>query len=260
MRPYPFFGPIASFRPMSETDLWVALARLDEPAYEQVMTIEIRLDWIYLYSKREDLLIRLAETHIAPRIGKKMFILTLRSKEQGGLEFISAHNQWAFWRNIPRQLGSLVVDPASGVFVDWDLALLEHARGKGDSNMPFPWDKIGGSWHDFLATPDDLDLKLRELEASPARAFLKIVPTIVREEDKALIKALFKGRADPRPLIAFGMSPLGTGTREDCLEWGSAGTFGFITGFGGTASGQLNILKLLESEKVRRALKAAARS
>ena len=146
----------------------------------------------------------------------------------------------------------MISNPRSNVFVDWSLDLVQHCS---DQEPPFPWKKIGCSWHDFQATPENLPVILRSLEATKARAFLKLVTMATCGEDVHRVRALFENRYDKRPLIAFAMGEIGMQSRRECLGWGSAGTYGYIPGSHRTAPGQLSIAELLQDPQVREALK-----
>ncbi len=234
------FGVIASIVEPTAPRLVHALSKT-----LHAQTCEIRLDCLNPY-KINHVLAGL------PSLISMPTILTLRSKEQGGSEVIPLEEQLNFWRTLPKNLCELINRSTSEVFVDWSLDLVQHCS---DHEPPFPWSKIGCSWHDFQKTPENLPAILKNLEATKAMAFLKLVTMATREEDLQSLRALFENRQDERPLIAFAMGEIGESSRRECLGWGSAGTYGYIPGHQKAAPGQLSITELLEDPYVQEALK-----
>lgn len=245
-----FFGVVASIRPTSLAELKNLLATIRKYA---ITSIEIRLDGL----PDNELESALRVLPAIMRSTGKPFILTLRSKEQGGEKVISPSDQFDFWCSLAGQLDFLISEINSRVFVDWGLDLLKYCME--NRKQWFPWSKVGASLHDFEGTSLDLVNMRWKLALTPAMAFLKVVPTATSETDVLRVKALFlDGFLDgnSRPLIAFPMGALGEQGRRDCLGWGSIATYGYLPGCPKTAPGQLSVDELLKDPSVRRVLQA----
>ena len=242
MKTGPKFGVIASIAETSPKALLDALLEA-----ELATSIEIRLDSLGSSVKS---VLSLLPTSLP---SNRPVILTLRSKKQGGSEVIDLPEQLIFWDSLPMNLKALIRSPRSRVFVDWGLDLIRHQH-KHLSRLPFPWIKIGASVHCFEKTPENLPTLLGQLEASPARAFLKLVTMAKGTGDVERIQALFANRSNPRPLIAFAMGKLGEDCRRKCLGWGSAATYGYVLGHSLTAPGQLSVNELLADPDIQAAL------
>lgn len=244
----PLFGVIASV-----TDTTIQHTARAISGAREADSIEFRLD--YMRPHFAEFLPWLAHriSHDEMLHGKKI-ILTLRSSENGGTDYMSPHDQLVFWKSLPAELHGHIADENSRIYVDWGLDIAVRAQHKGPAGSPFPWSKIGCSLHEFKETPDNLSDLLTMLEESKAEAFLKLVTLIRDYQDPARLKALFDGRTDPRPLIAFGMGERGQDSRRKCLIWGSAGTYGYIQGHTKAAPGQLTIDELLSDPSVQAAM------
>jgi 3-dehydroquinate dehydratase type I len=249
-----FFGVIATIAIGDRDAFFNAIARARE--MDGVGTIELRLDpFGSSISEMSEVL-----EGIPDAIGDHQAILTLRSVEEGGKSNSDYFQKLEFWQGLPDGLRELIADPESNVFVDWDYSFVGTVCQNAEE-MPFPWAKIGCSWHSFRDRghyAPHASRMLRHMEATPAWAFLKIA-TMVYDQTMQMMELehslLAKSRKDTRPLIAFGMGKSGTSSRFDCLKWGSAGTYGYMPGLEPAAPGQVSVVELYTDDRVKAVLK-----
>ncbi len=234
------FGVIASIAVSSRGNFTRALAFA-----KKATSIEVRLDTVG--GSLDDLL-----NDLPLLIPDRPVILTLRSAEQGGSRKIPLETQWSFWQRNEALIDAMNSEQGN-FYVDWGLDLLERFRGE---RPPFPWDRIGCSWHDFARTPANLSSLLTRLQATDAQAFLKLVTRANTPDDIRTLLSVFKEQIDLRPVIAFAMGKRGRESRFTCLRDGFSGTYGFVNGSAKTAPGQPSIDELLADPRVQEALKS----
>ncbi|MDB5259622.1 MAG: aroD [Candidatus Taylorbacteria bacterium] len=215
------------------------LPRTPQEVYEMLRqtgrakSAEIRLDKVYDHAEM------FADVW-AEEIVKlsKPVILTFRTECHG--------TQWGFWKNLPKSLKKLVQDKASNVFVDFSIEFIEHWGEEIFQQLDIPPEKFGASLHNLHMVPHDLQNSLSRLKKSPAKAFLKFVPTARNHSDEKAIRNLLETWSDERPLIAFLMGTIGENSRLECLRWKSAATYCYPDGQQATAPGQLPLSRLIE--------------
>lgn len=166
--------------------------------------------------------------------------------------------RWMYWSRLPKKLREAISDPAKEIYADWGQELVEFVLAE-HRRFLFPWQKIGISWHNFKETPstEGLQARLEMMRGLKAEAFIKIATLATRDTDIGKIENLLRNNTrnnGSRPLIAFAIGKLGTASRIECLEWGSAGTYGYVPRFNPTAPGQLSVVELYEDPTVRGAL------
>lgn len=175
----------------------------------------------------------------------KPLILTLRSPEEGGValnDFATRRRFWMSATNLP-----------AGSLVDLELDMVdEFSRGESAGQLPFDWDRVICSHHDFDRVPDNLPQIFERMAATPAGLIKIAVQATDSVDCLALFDLLQRARNEDRQLIVVAMGQAGVMTRILGPSRGSFLTYGSLDDESGTAPGQLQAADLRDVYRIDR--------
>ncbi|HZH91550.1 MAG TPA: shikimate dehydrogenase [Pyrinomonadaceae bacterium] len=169
------------------------------------------------------------------------FVLTLRTREQGGRQNSDTSRRALFWAE------NFHPGRERADYADLELDLVEFVAGEEARRAAklIDWDKVICSHHDFTGLPPDLEAVFERMLRTPAR-ILKIAARarditdclpILRTLERELLPA-------GRKLIAVAMDEAGLLTRILAPSRGAFITYGALTTAQATAPGQVSAHEL----------------
>ncbi|HEX8721639.1 MAG TPA: type I 3-dehydroquinate dehydratase, partial [Pyrinomonadaceae bacterium] len=212
-------------------------------AAEFADVIELRLDCL------EEGQLEIARARLAALLGAtpQPFIITYRSREQGGSASAGLDERVSFWRGLPEVLRG---GPGrERAFVDLELDLLESEGGAALSEL-FRHFRVICSHHDFQETPADLE-KIFDRMARTSADVLKVA-ALARDitDCVAVLRLCERGRGAGREVIAVSMGEAGVMTRVLGPAFGSLLTYGSLDAAQATAPGQIDARELRDLYRV----------
>lgn len=175
----------------------------------------------------------------------KPVIVTLRSANEGGRQFIDCHQRIEFWRATARSLMSF-----KEVLVDIEAELIGELISDEEFSRAIDWQRVICSFHDFAGMPANLAEVYERMAAMPAR-ILKIA---VAADDItgciSLFHLLERARREDREMIALAMGQAGIVTRILGPSRGAFLTYGAVDRESATASGQFTVRELCEVYRI----------
>jgi len=228
----------------ARTLLAVPITRCDLPVGAQVRAalaagadlIELRVDCLDDIGQVAKLL---EQPHEVP------FILTIRSAAEGGGWDGDESERVALFESLGLKLpGYVDVEYsawARSANLRQKLGLVSSPGADGGR----PRNRLILSYHDWRATPDDLDTVVRPLLDSPADV-AKVVFTAHSATDAWRVLGLLRRRGGSRPLIAMAMGAAGLLTRVLAPKFGGFLTFAALDAESAVAPGQPTLAELLE--------------
>ena len=199
--------------------------------------IELRLDYL------DD--IEAARKSLRELIGiiRCPLILTLRSAEQGGSNSFDYDRRRQFWLSLKDIPSSTLCD------IELDL-VLEFSANATQEQLPFSWDRVICSHHDFSGIPSDLEQIYERMAATPA-AIIKIAVQANDATDCVPIFSLLeRAQREHREMIAIAMGQPGIMTRILGPSRGSFLTYASIDEESTTAPGQVTAADLREVYRI----------
>ncbi|MGH9898842.1 MAG: type I 3-dehydroquinate dehydratase, partial [Pyrinomonadaceae bacterium] len=196
--------------------------------------IELRLD--YLPAEQHGEAFRLISNLV--RVGSSEFIITLRTRSQGGECDLNIADQIKFWKFCFASTAAY-----SNILFDLEIDLVEkYAR---DLNLDeHLWNRVICSYHDFQRIPADLNQLYERIKRTPAR-IIKIAVTASDITDSIpVLNLIDQARSDGHEVIAIAMGEAGTMTRILGPSRGAFLTYAQLNPENRTASGQLSATSL----------------
>ena len=170
-------------------------------------------------------------------------VLTLRAPEQGGRSEVDDEARARFWMSLHKT--------PSDCFIDLELNLAQRFATQDLSHeLPFEWNRVICSHHDFAGVPADLEQIYKRMVATPA-GILKIAVQATDATDcLAVFRLLERAQRDGRQMIAIAMGPGGVATRILGSSRGSFLTYASLDESSTTAPGQLDATDLRELYRI----------
>jgi 3-dehydroquinate dehydratase/shikimate dehydrogenase len=204
-------------------------------AAEVADVIELRLD--YLLDGEFESVSREINSLIGA--GGIPFVLTLRSREQGGVASPNLNQR--------RQLWSRFAGPVD-CLRDFELDLVQEYQR--NSTEQIDWSKVICSYHDFVGVPSDLDQIYERMAATPARILKIAVQADDATDCLPVFRLLERAQREGREMIAIAMGQAGIMTRILGPSRGSFLTYGSLDDESATAPGQLTARQLRELYRI----------
>ncbi len=198
---------------------------------------ELRLDYLDDIDAAWKPLRELIETVQRP------LILTLRRAEQGGTNSFDYDRRLRFWSSLKNIPADALCD------LELDL-VVEFSANATQKELPFSWDRVICSHHDFSGVPSDLDQVYERMAAAPAR----IIKVAVQANDAIdcipIFRLLDRAQHESRDMIAIAMGQPGVMTRILGPSRGSFLTYASLDEDSATAPGQVTATDLREVYRI----------